>query len=92
MELPTSAVKKVRTLIKEGKKLTDVCQRNIKIADRSEHSWAMVLEYENELADHSDDEKRLFRAKARELENTLNRKVSEMQGGEISSGVGLGRL
>ena len=52
----------------------------------------MVLEYENELADHSDDEKRLFRAKARELENTLNRKVSEMQGGEISSGVGLGSL
>ena len=43
-ELPTSAVKKARTLLKEGKKLTDVCQRNIKIADRSEHGWAMVLE------------------------------------------------
>ena len=40
--------------------------KNIKIADRSEDVWATVLEYEeNELADNSDDEKRLFRAEAR---------------------------
>ena len=38
----------------------------IKIADRSEHGWATVKEYEDdELAENSDDEKRLFRAEAR---------------------------
>ena len=36
------------------------------IADRSEHGWATVAEYEeDELADNSDDEKRLFRAEVR---------------------------
>ena len=33
------------------------------IADRSEYEWATVAEYEeDELADNSDDENRLFRA------------------------------
>ena len=36
------------------------------IADRSEHGWATVAEYEeDELADNFDDEKRLFRAEVR---------------------------
>ena len=40
-----------------------MCQKHIKIADRSEYGWATVAEYEeDELADNSDDEKRLFRA------------------------------
>lgn len=59
-------MEKAQTLLKEGKKLIDIHQKNIKIADRSEHNWATVLEYEeNELGDNSDDEKRLFRAEAR---------------------------
>ena len=57
------AVEKAKTLIKEGEKMIDVRQKHIKIADRSEFGWATVAEYEeDELADNSDDEKRLFRA------------------------------
>ena len=38
----------------------------IRIADRSEFGWATVEEYEeDELADNSDDEKRLYRAELR---------------------------
>ena len=60
------AVEKAKAVLKEGEKLIDARQKNIKIADRSEHGWATVAEYEeDELADNSDDEKRLFRAEVR---------------------------
>ena len=60
------AIEKARAAVQEGEKLIDARQKNIKIADRSEHGWATVAEYEeDELADNSDDEKRLFRAEAR---------------------------
>ena len=63
LKLPTPAVEKAQTLLKEGEKLIDT---HLKIADRSEHGWVTVLEYEeDELADNFDDEKQLFRAKAR---------------------------
>ena len=52
LELPSPAVEKARTLLKEGEKLIDARQKNIKIADRSEHGWATVQEYEeDELAE-----------------------------------------
>ena len=60
------AVEKAQTLLEEGEKLINNRQKCIKIADRSEHGWATVEEYEeDELAENSDDEKRLFRAEAR---------------------------
>ena len=60
------AVEKARTLLQEGQKLIVIRQKKIKIADRSENGWATVKEYEeDELADNSEDEKRLFRAEAR---------------------------
>ena len=60
LEHPSPAVEKARTLLKESEKLIDAHQKNIKIVDRSEHGWATVQEYEeDELADNSDDEKRL---------------------------------
>ena len=60
------AVEKAVTLLQEGEKLISLRQKNILIADRSEHGWATVAEYEeDELADNSDDEKRLFRAEVR---------------------------
>ena len=60
------AVEKARAALQEGQKLIELRQKLIKIADRSEHGWATVAEYEeDELADNSDDEKRLFRAEAR---------------------------
>ena len=60
------AVEKAKTLLEEGEKLILDRQKHIRIADRSEYGWATVDEYvENELADGSDDEKRLSRADAR---------------------------
>ena len=60
------AVEKARTLLQEGQKIIDTCQKLNKIADRSEHGWATVKEYkEDELAENSDDKKRLFRAEPR---------------------------
>lgn len=56
------AVEKAHMLLQEGEKLTNLRQKNILIAKRSEHGWATVAEYEEDkLADNSDDEKRLFR-------------------------------
>ena len=66
LEQTPPAVEKARTLLKEGEKLIDTRQKCILIADRSEHGWATVAEYEeDELADNSDDEKRLFRTEVR---------------------------
>ena len=60
------AVEKAKTLLEEGEKLIVERQKHIKIADRSDNGWATVEEYvEDELADNSDDEKRLSRADAR---------------------------
>ena len=60
------AVEKAKTLLEEGEGLILERQKHIKIADRSENGWATVDEYvEDELADNSDDEKRLSRADAR---------------------------
>ena len=66
------AIEKARAAVQEGEKLIDVRQKNIKIADRSEHGWATVAEYEeDELADNSDDEKRLFRAEVRKKQKSV---------------------
>ncbi len=60
------AVEKAKTLLEEGEKCIVDRQKLIRIADRSENGWATVDEYvEDELADNSDDEKRLSRADAR---------------------------
>ena len=60
------AVEKAKSTIEEGEKLINDRQKLIRIADRSEHGWATVEEYEDdELADNSDDEKKLFKAEAR---------------------------
>ena len=72
------AVEKARTLLQEGQKIIDTRQKLIKIADRSEHGWATVKEYEDdELAENSDDEKRLFRAEAIEQGGRLDSKRAQ---------------
>ena len=59
-------VEKAKTFLEEGEKIILERQKHIKIADRSDNGWATVEEYmEDELADNSDDEKRLSRADAR---------------------------
>lgn len=61
------AVEKAKSLLEEGEKLIVERQKHISIADRSDNGWATVEEYvEDELADNSDDEKRLSRADAQE--------------------------
>jgi hypothetical protein len=52
------AVEKAKFAIDEDEKLITDRQKLIRIADRSEHGWATVEEYDNdELADNSDDER-----------------------------------
>ena len=60
------AVERAKEALKEGEELLKNRQKVIRIADRSEYGWATVAEYEeDELADGSDDEKRLYRAEMR---------------------------
>ena len=60
------AVEKAREALKEGEELITARQKLIRIADRSEYGWNTVAEYEeDELADGSDDEKRLYKAELR---------------------------
>ena len=60
------AIEKAKEALREGEKLLKDRQKLIRIADRSEYGWATVSEYEeDELADGSDDEKRLYRAELR---------------------------
>lgn len=60
------AIEKAKEALKEGEQLIKDRQKMIRIADRSEYGWATVAEYEeDELADGSDDEKRLYKAELR---------------------------
>ena len=64
MDSVGKVLEQAKALIKEGKNLIDIRQKHIKIANRSEFGWATVVEYEeDELAENSDDDKRLFRQK-----------------------------
>jgi hypothetical protein len=57
----SSATEKANSAVEEGEKLIDNRQKLIRIADRSKHGWVTVEEYEdNELAENSDEEKKLF--------------------------------
>ena len=60
------AVERAKEALREGERLLVARQKAIRIADRSEFGWATVDEYEeDELAENSDDEKRLYRAEMR---------------------------
>ena len=63
---PPPAVEKAKTLLEEGAKLVSEKQKLIRTADMSEHGWATIEEYlEDELAENSDDEKRMQKAEYR---------------------------
>ena len=69
------ALEKAKSALTEGEKLIDERQKQIRIADRSEYRWAKVEEYlDDELADNSDDEKRMYKA---ELRAGRKRKAAE---------------
>lgn len=60
---PATSLERAKEALKEGMHLIDERQKLIKIADRSESGWLTAQEYEtDEIADDSDDEKRIARA------------------------------
>ena len=75
----TSAVNRAKDALLRGRKLLADRQKLIKIADRSDLGWAVVSEYTaDELADDSDDEKRLEKAeKAAERKAGRRKKNSD---------------
>ena len=92
LEKTPPAVDKATTALKEGEKLIAERQKLIRIADRSDHGWATVEEYmEDELADNSDDEKRLFKAEqraARKIKGNSNTKLGKRRATVPSSFAG----
>ena len=70
------ALQRAMDAVKQGRRLIAERQKLIKIADRSEYGWGVVTEYTtDELAEGSDDEKRLERAeKAAEQKAAKRRK------------------
>ena len=70
---PSKPVERAKAVLEEGRKLLTERQKLIKIADRSEFGWSVVAEYTaDELADNSDDEKRIEKA-----EKTAERKAAK---------------
>ena len=66
LESTPPAIERAKEALKEGEKLILYRQKLIRIADRSEFGWATVQEYEDdELAENSDDEKKLFKSEFR---------------------------
>ena len=64
--LNANATSKIKTAIEEGIALVTKRMKLIKIADKSQYSWATVQEYlSDELASDSEDGKRLFRSERR---------------------------
>ena len=74
-----SNLEKVKADLEEGEKLLSECQKHILLADKSQYGWAMVEEYKHhDLADDSDDEKRIYGAerRARAVISSLRKKKS----------------
>ena len=73
------AVQRARTALKEGETLLAERQKLIKIAHRSSNGWSVVAEYTaDELAEDSEDEKRLEKAeKAAERKAGLKRRKKQ---------------
>ena len=61
-----NALDKVKDSLQKGEDLLKEHQKHILLADKSEYGWSTVKEYEkSEIADDSDDEKKMFKAEAR---------------------------
>ena len=74
-----SQLEKVKSELDEGEKLLLERQKHILLADKSESGWFTVEEYKkHDLAEDSDDEKRIFSAerRARASLSTLRKKRS----------------
>ena len=70
-----SALQEAGAAVEEGMGLVKNRQKAIRLADRSELGWAVVNEYgEDELAEDSDDEKRIAKAMA-----TAEKKAAQLK-------------
>ena len=78
-----SALKQAKEAVEEGMGLVRSRQKVIRLADRSKLGWAVVNEYrEDELADDSDDEKRIARAVA-----TAEKKEAQLRKKNLAVGL-----
>ena len=75
---PSQSVERAKAALEKGAKKIAERQKLIKLADRSDFGWAVVTEYTaDELADNSEDEKRIEKAeKAAEKKSVKRRKVA----------------
>ena len=55
-------LEKIKDALAEGRQLIAHRQQLLKLADRSEYGWSLVEQYEDVLADDSEDEKRIDKA------------------------------
>ncbi|XP_068760078.1 uncharacterized protein [Montipora capricornis] len=70
-----SNLEKVKSDLEEGEKLLVERQKHILLADKSEYGWSTVEEYkQHDLADDSEDEKRIHSAERRARAATFSRK------------------
>ncbi|CAH3037173.1 unnamed protein product [Porites lobata] len=78
--LNANAISKAKTAIEEGIALVTKRMKVIKIADKSQYSWATVQEYlSDELASDSEDEKRLFRSEREQRRKLKIRRRSALR-------------
>ena len=76
--LESSNVEAAKASVDQGIKLVKDRQKLILLADKSLHGWKTVQEYlQHELADDSDDEKKIYRVEARAARNS--RKFAALQ-------------
>ncbi|XP_020629384.1 uncharacterized protein LOC110066494 [Orbicella faveolata] len=83
-----SNLEKVKSDLEEGEKLLVERQKHILLADKSEYGWSTVEEYKHhDLADDSEDEKRIYSAerRARAVMSSRKKKSSAMAATKRSS-------
>lgn len=77
----SDALEKAKEGIKEGRKVIQERQKMIRLADRSEYGWDLVNEYQaDELAEDSDDEKKISKAEKSAEKKASKRKRSSGSG------------
>lgn len=70
--LRTDSLPKVKQLIEDGISMIGVRQKHILLADQSQAGWAVVQQYkQHDLAEDSEDEKKIIRAETRAKSNVL---------------------
>ena len=66
---------KVHASLEKGEKLLSERQKHILLADKSDFGWSLIREYKrNDLADDSDDEKKIIRAARNKTRFVSNRR------------------